>query len=142
LLLFSVLIFCYSLVNCLLIDPLVLFNFSWKAGFITASILLPISIAKFIIAHKVRTRLIIEILEESKYYSFIVYNQVKVKVDKLQTPLPKKEADYFLNDLISSSTGTIFLPNSRRERFIIIVENKRYYLIPALFENNVPMLPT
>ncbi len=140
---FSILciVFCCSLVNYLSNGSFIFLNFNWEMGIIVIAVLCPIYFGKLIISTKLRERLIVEIIEEMTHYSFIVYNRQMVEVDKLLIPFKREKADYFLNNLFSSRMGTINFPESRSERFTIRVNDKKYYLVPPLFENDEPMLP-
>jgi hypothetical protein len=60
-----------------------------------------------------------------------------VKLDKTLIPLSKGEADYYLNSLFSTRLGTIDLPKTKSERYVVEIDNKKYYFLPFLFETEV-----
>lgn len=113
-----------------------LFNIPRMQALITAIIFLTVFIIKYFISIKLRARLIIEIIEDSAYYSLTVYNKSVVRVDKASIPLERRKGDYFINYLFSSR-GAIHLESKQDERFIVIIDNKKYYCVPALFESEV-----
>lgn len=134
----SAILLCYSLLNYLWNNNLMVLNFNWKESFIMViAVLLPISTIKFFISTKLKSRLIIEIIDEQTYYSLVIYNQSKITIDKSMIPLEREEADYFLNNLFSNRMGTIhIIENKESEKPAIVrVENRKYYLTPMLFEN-------
>lgn len=101
------------------------------------SLFIIFSIKFFFISMKVRSRLIYEIIDETQFYSLVIYNKTLITLDKTRIPIPKEAADYYLNSLFSTRLGTIYLPESKGERFIVEIDNKKYYFVPLLFEEQV-----
>jgi hypothetical protein len=133
----TIVAFGYFLINYFFGNSFIISNLPGLAGLIMGITFLTIYIPKRFISNKLRTRLIIEIVEDSKYYSLILYNKSVITVDKAIVPIEREEADYFINDLFGSRMGKIHLYNKQSERFILKIDNKKYYLVPALFENEV-----
>lgn len=128
----------YFLINYFFNNSFILFNFARMQAFIMAIIILTIFIIKYFISSKIRKRLIVDIVDDSRYYVLTIYDKSVIKVDKALIPLERQKADYFINDLFSNKTGTIHdLYNKQSERFIVKIDNKKYYLVPPLFENEV-----
>ncbi len=94
------------------------------------------SIHFFFIAPKVKSRLIYEVIEEPNFYSLIIYNKTVVTLDKKLIPVPKEGSDYYLNSLFVPN-GTINIPKAKAERFIVTIDNKKYYFLPLLFEEEI-----
>ena len=133
----SIIAFGYFLINYFFGNSFTLSNLPRLVGLITGVAFSTIFIIKYFVSSKLRARLIIEIMEDSKYYSLIVYNKSVITVDKGIIPLDRQEADYFINNLFSTRMGTINLPETKAERFIVMVDDKKYYLVPPLFESEV-----
>ena len=133
----SIIAFGYFLINYFFRNSFMLSNLPRSEGLIMGVTFLTIFVFKRFISIKLRVRLIIEIIEDSKYYSLVVYDKSVITVDKAIIPLGRQEADYFINNLFSTRMGTINLPESRSERFIVIVDDKKYYIVPPLFESEV-----
>lgn len=134
----SIITFVYFLLNYMFNNSFLLFNIARLEALIWAISISIIFSIKYFISSKLRTRLIIEIIEDSGYYLLTVYNKSVVRVDKALIPLERQKADYFINDLFSNKTGTIHdLYNKQSERFIVKIDNKKYYLVPPLFESDV-----
>ena len=133
----SIIAFGYFLINYFFENSFIISNLPRLAGSIMGITFLTIFIPKRFISSKLRARLIIEIIEDSKYYSLIVYNKSVITIDKAIIPLDRQEADYFINSLFGNRMGTINLPETKAERFIVIVDDKKYYLVPPLFESEV-----
>ena len=88
------------------------------------------------ISAKIKSRLIYEVIDEKKFYSLMLYNKTFVSLDKTLIPLYKDRADYYLNSLFGVG-GTINLTPSKSERYIVEIDNKKYYFLPFLFEEEV-----
>jgi hypothetical protein len=127
----------YFLINYFFKNSFIFSNIPRLTALITGIIFSTFFIIKYFISSKLRARLIIEIIEDSKYYSLIVYNKSVITVDKAIIPLDRQEADYFINNLFSNRMGTIHVYNKQSERFTVKIDNKEYYLVPALFESEV-----
>lgn len=126
----------YFPINYFFNNSFILFNFDRMQALIMAIIILTIFIIKYFISSKIRKRLIVDIVDDSGYYFLTIYDKSVIKVDKVFIPLERQNADYFINDLLGNRMG-IHLYNKQSERFIVKIDNKKYYLVPALFENEV-----
>ena len=127
----------YFLINFIFKNSFKLFNIPWKDALIIGMIFSSIFIIKLFISIKLRARLIIEIIEDSKYYSLIVYNKSLITVDKAFIPLNRQEGDIFTTNLFGGRMSTINLGRKSAEIFIVKIDNKKYYLVPPLFESEV-----
>jgi len=97
-----------------------------------------IFIVKYFISIKLKARLITEIIEDSKYYALIVYNKTLIKVNKTSIPLERvRKSDFFVTVLFESRFTTISFEDKQPEKFIVKINNKKYYLVPRLFESEV-----
>jgi len=133
----SIITFVYFLLNYYFKNSFLLFNIPRLEALIWAMSISIIFIIKYFISSKLRARLIIEIIEDSGYYLLTVYNKSVVRLDRAFIPLERQKADYFINTLFSNKMGTIHLYKKQSERFIVKIDNKKYYLVPPLFENEV-----
>ena len=133
----SIITFGYFLINYFFKNSFKLFNIQFEDALIMAIILSTIFIIKYFFSFKLRARLITEIFEDSKYYSLIIYNKSLVMVDKACIPLERQRGDFFITNLFANKWGTIRLRGTRNEIFIIKIDNKKYYLVPPLFESEV-----
>jgi len=127
----------YFLINFIFKNSFKLFNIPWMDALIIGMIFSSIFIIKLFISIKLRARLIIEIIEDSKYYSLIVYNKSLITVDKAFIPLNRQEGDIFTTNLFAGRMSTINLGRKSAEIFIVKIDNKKYYLVPPLFESEV-----
>ena len=128
----------YSLANYVSNNSFVIFSIDrGKSLFFCAIFFIVFSIKFFFISIKVKSRLIYEVIDETNFYSLVIYNKTLVKLDKTLIPLYKGEADYYLNSLFSSRLGTINLPKTKSERYVVEIDNKKYYFLPFLFEEEV-----
>jgi hypothetical protein len=127
----------YSLVNYLSNNSFAIFSIDREISVYFGIIFLIIFIIKFFfISEKIKSRLIYEVIDEKKFYSLILYNKTTVSLDKTLVPLYKEKADYFLNYLFTPN-GTINLTPAKSERYIVEIDNKKYYFLPFLFEEKV-----
>jgi hypothetical protein len=94
-------------------------------------------IVKSFISNRLKTRLIYKVIDETKFYSLVIYNKTSVSLNKTLIPLPKEKSDYFVNSLFSPRLGTINLPKSKSERFVIIIDDNKYYFLPFLFDSEI-----
>jgi len=133
----SIITFGYFLINYFFKDSFKLFDIPRMDALIIAIIFSSIFIIKFFISSKLRARLIIEIIEDSKYYSLIVYNKSLITVDKAFIPLNRQKGDIFTTNLFGGRMSTINLGRKSAEIFIVKIDNKKYYLVPPLFESEV-----
>jgi len=128
----------YSLANYLSNNSFVIFNINRETIlYFGMSVFIIFSIKFFFISIKVKSRLIYEVIDEKSFYSLMLYNKTFIKLDKTLIPLYKEKADYYLNSLFSSRLGTIHLPKTKSERYIVEIDNKKYYFAPFLFEEEV-----
>ena len=95
------------------------------------------SVKFFFISIKVKSRLIYEVIDEGIFFSLVIYNKTLVTLDKTLIPLYKEKPDYYLNSLFSNRLGTFNMPKTKSERFILEIDNKKYYFLPFLFEKEV-----
>ena len=135
---FAIIAMLYSLVNYLSNNSFVIFSIDRELSlFVGITWAIIFSINFFFISIKVKSRLIYEVIDETESYSLVIYNKTLVKLDKALIPLYKEEADYYLNSLFSSRLGTIHLPKTKSERYVVEIDNKKYYFLPFLFEEEV-----
>jgi len=133
----SIITFGYFLINYFFKDSFKLFDIPRMEALIGTVTISIIFISKFFISSKLKARLIIEIIEDSKYYSLIVYNKSLITVDKAFIPLNRQEGDIFTTNLFGGRMSTINLGRKSAEIFIVKIDNKKYYLVPPLFESEV-----
>lgn len=91
-------------------------------------------IIKFHISLKIKARLIIDIVDEPTHFTLTVYNKSVIKVNKPIGSFLSEETDFFLSRLFSPTIGTIHLTPNQCKKFILLTKNKKYYLVPTLFE--------
>lgn len=128
----------YSLVNFMSNNSFVIFGIDRGISFFFGIIWAIIFIIRFFfISIKIKSRLIYEVIDEKKFYSLMLYNKSFINLDKTLIPLYKEKADYFLNSLFSTRLGTIHFPESKVERYIVEIDNRKYYFLPCLFEEEV-----
>jgi len=127
----------YSLANFLNNNSFVIFSIDRGISLYFGIVWVIIFISKFFfISVKIKSRLIYEVIDEKKFYSLMLYNKTFVNLDKTLIPLYKEKADYILNDLFGLNS-TIRLPKTKSERYIVEIDNKKYYFLPFLFEEEV-----
>lgn len=127
----------YSLANYLSNNSFVIFRIDRGISLFFGIVWVIIFIPKFfIISAKIKSRLIYEVIDEKKFYSLMLYNKTFVSLDKTLIPLYKDRADYYLNSLFGVG-GTINLTPSKSERYVVEIDNKKYYFLPCLFEEEV-----
>ena len=131
-----IIVIFYSCANYISNDSLEILNINTVKGLLWGTIFGIVFLIKFFISVKIKSRLIYEIIDENFFYSLILYNKTCVKLNKTLTPLYKEKADYFLNSLFSPN-GTINLTPKNSERYIVEIDNKKYYFLPFLFEEEV-----
>jgi hypothetical protein len=127
----------YSLANYLSNNSFVIFKIHLDGSLLIFIISFFLFTVKFIISNKLKSRLIYEVIDETKFYSLVVYNKAVVTLDKTLVPLPKYKPDYFINSLFSTRLGTINLPGSKSERFVVKIDNNKYYFLPFLFDSEI-----
>lgn len=128
----------YSLLNYKSNNSFVIFNIDRQVSLYFGIIWGVIFIIKFFfISIKIKARLIYEVIDEKDFYCLILYNKTSVKVDKTQIPLYKDSPDYFLNSLFSTRLGVFNMPKTKSERYVVEIDNKKYYFLPFLFEEEV-----
>lgn len=137
LLLFVIILFIFSLVNYIEDIPGGYFGMPWKESLILAFIFLPLPIIRFIVTDKVKKRLIWKIIFEDNNILLFVYDGTILKIDKSSIPFKKENQDYYFRSLFSSRGGTIFLDRDHKQKFIININRKKYYLAPAIFEQEM-----
>ncbi|HXU28416.1 MAG TPA: hypothetical protein VN698_14395 [Bacteroidia bacterium] len=134
----SIILFVYFLVNYFFNNSYELFNIPWNKALIIDIVPSTIFIVKYFISIKLKARLITEIIEDSKYYALIVYNKALIRVDRASIPLERiRKSDFFVTVLFESRFTTIYFEGQRAEKFIVKINNKKYYLIPRLFDSEV-----
>jgi len=127
----------YSLANYMSNNSFVIFSIDREISLYFGIIFSIIFIIKFFfISVKIKSRLIYGVIDEKNFYSLILYNKTSVSLDKTLIPLYKEKADYFLNYLFTPN-GTINLIPSKSERYVVEIDNKKYYFLPFLFEEEV-----
>ena len=134
----SIILFGYFPVNYFFNNSFELFNIPWRKALIIDIVPSTIFIVKYFISIKLKARLITEIIEDSKYYALIVYNKTLIKVNKTSIPLERvRKSDFFVTVLFESRFTTISFEDKQPEKFIVKINNKKYYLVPRLFESEV-----
>ncbi len=133
----SIIAFCYFLINYFFNNSFIFLDISRLIGLIAGVAFSIVFKMKYFLSSKLRTRLIIEITNDSGYYFLTTYNKSVIKLDKAFIPLKRQNADFFIDILFSNGIGTIHLNKKQSERFIVIINNKKYYLVPQLFESEV-----
>jgi hypothetical protein len=96
-------------------------------------------IIKYIISIIIRKRFIIEIIKDANHYSLINYNQSKIAADESQIDVESGFNDFFLNQLFGN-TAIIHLKREKCEKLALFIKNKKYYLVPSLFESEISFL--
>jgi hypothetical protein len=133
----SIIAFCYFLINYFFKNSFIFLDIPRLIGLITGVAFSIIYRIKYFLSSKLRTRLIIEIAKDSEYYFLTTYNKSVIKLDKAFLPLERQNADLFFDLLFSNGLGTIHLNKKQSERFIVIIDNQKYYIVPELFESEV-----
>lgn len=134
----ALIVILYSLSNYISNSSFTIFGINRGKSLILGTILITIFIVKFFfISVKIKSRLIYEIIDENSFYSLILYNKSFVKLHKTLIPVYKEKADYFLNYLFSPNGTINNLAKTKSERFVVIIDNKKYYFLPFLFEEKV-----
>ena len=134
----ALIVILFSLANYISNSSLAIFGINRGKSLIFGIILTSIFIIKFFfISIKIKSRLIYEVIDENSFYSLVLYNKSFVKLDKTLIPLYKEKADYFLNYLFSPNGTINNLAKTKSERFIVEINNKKYYFLPFLFEAEV-----
>ena len=133
----AIIVIFYSSTNYVSNNTFVIFGIDRGISLYFGAIWTIIFIIKFFfISVKIKTRLIYEVIDKTDFYSLVIYNKTLVTLDKTLIPLYKDKPDYYLNYLFGVG-GTIYLPESKAERFIVEIDNKKYYFLPSLFEDEV-----
>jgi len=97
---FAIIAMLYSLVNYLSNNSFVIFRIDRGISLFFGIVWVIIfSIKFFFISIKVKSRLIYEIIDETEFYSLVIYNKTLLKLDRTLIPLYKEESDYYLNSL-------------------------------------------
>jgi hypothetical protein len=130
----ATLLLFYYLINYFSKDSFIIFNIASLKALIVSFPPFLVFIIKFSISLKVKTRLVIEIIEEPTYFMLTVYDKSVVKIDKPIINFLSRKTDFFLDRLFSPTIGTIHLTPNQCEKFILVTKNKKYYLVPTLFE--------
>jgi hypothetical protein len=132
----SCILLSYSLLNYYFKNLFIFFSIEPKSCLIISFIGIFYFILKFFISITLKSRLIIGVLKNDACYSLINYNNSIISVDKSQISIESEFNDFFLNQLFGN-TAMIHLKRTKCEKLLLCINNKKYYLIPSLFEHIV-----
>jgi hypothetical protein len=103
---FAIIAMLYWLVNYLSNSSFIIFRIDRGVSLFFGIVgVIIFSIKFFFISIKLKSRLIYEVVDETKFYTLAIYNKTLVKLDKTLIPLYKGEADYLSPWFVSSRTG-------------------------------------
>jgi len=136
----SILLIFYFLINYFSNNSFVFFNIPISKFLIASLGLIFFFIIKFDSSLKIKARLITEIVDESSHYTFTTFNKSVITVDKPIMISLSRQTDFYLNRLFSPTIGTIHLTPNQCEKFILLTKNKKYYLVPTLFQYAIQLV--